>query len=326
MMVSRRATLAAVGGVLLTGMLQRPARAQALRKLVVGDIAKTAISWPLSIADTEGMFADEKVSVDYIYAGSNAQTVQQLVGRSTDLAVTTMETLIRAVENGAAIAMVSSGMLKYPYSFMAPPSIAKPSDLKGKKAILDLPKSFLSYTFKRWMTANGLAPDDVDLVYDGASTNRFAALAGGVVVVAPLTQPFDMLAMERGYHKLIELTSYPQARTFGFTALAARRDWVDGNADVLRAYLRAEARAIDWLYDPKNRDQAIKSLIEFAKTEPAVAQKTYDYYATLRPYVRGAALPDEYVRANGDYLIAGGDLKAPFTLAKYVDKRFLPRI
>ncbi len=242
-----------------------PLRAQALHKLVFGDVSRTGASWQLLMAETAGFFAAEKLTVEFVFTGSTATVAQQLIGGSFDLATPTVETVIRAVEQGAPLTIVGSSMLHLPYAFMASPAIGKPSDLRGKKIILDLPKSVLSWVWKNWSQANGLGPDDVEIVYDGSSTNRLAALVANVVVVAPVNQPLDMMALDRGYKKLIEVPTYAPARTFGFTSIAARTDWVAANGDALRAFLRAEARGIDYLYDPKNRERMRGALSTFAR-------------------------------------------------------------
>jgi len=321
-----RSAFIATSGFLAAAALPRTARAQTAAKLIVGDTAHDASSWILALANSGGFYEREHLTVDFVYTGNNATTVQQLLAKSLDIAKASMETLIRADENGASLSMVATTMLPYPYSFMAAPAIVKPADLKGKRVMLDLPSSILSYTWSRWVRANGLAPDDVELVYDGSSPNRFAALVSGAVVAVPLNQPLDVMATIRGYRRLIAVSS--TIKTVGFSCLMGRSDWLaDGaNGDVLRRFLRALARATDYFYDPKNRDAAVAALVAFAKIETPIAQQVYEYYTgSLRPYAKNAAIPDAWVKGNLDYLVESGVLKAPSPpVSKYLDRRFSP--
>lgn len=319
MSVTRRHAVAA-GLAAATVLPLRPLLAQSLVPLQFGDVSRTAVNWISALAVSKGFFERERLGVEITYTGNNAAVAQQVVGGSFDLGMSTVETSIRAIEQGAPVAIIGSGMLKFPYSFMADAAIAKPADLKGKKVILDLPTSYLSYTWKNWMKANNLAPGDVDLVYDGSSSNRFAALAAGRVSVACVTQPLDFMAADRGYKKLIDVAG----RNFGFGALIGRKAWLAEKPEVARAFMRAMAGADEYFYDPKNRESCIAVLVEFSKAEPAAVTRVYEYYTTaLKPFDRKSAIPDSYVQGDIDYLLAAGDFKTLGAPSKYVDHQFV---
>jgi ABC-type nitrate/sulfonate/bicarbonate transport system substrate-binding protein len=321
-MILTRRDLLAGGAAVVAGAVALPAGAQSQMHVELGDVSKTATSWTLEIARANGFYDRDKVAVETTYVGNNPAVAQQVVGNAFDLGITTVETAIRAVESGAPIVMIGSGMLKFPYAFMAAPSIASPADLKGKKIILDLPKSYLSYTWKRWSKQNHIDPADVEIVYDGSSANRFAALVAGAVVLAPVTQPLDFMAADRGFKKLIDMSVF--ATDFGFTALIARKAYLDQNAETARAFIKASSAATDFFYDRKNRDAAVTTLVNFSKVDAAIAGKVYDYYATqLRPFAKNMGLPDAYVKSVSDYLVEAGELKSAGPPSKYVDRRFI---
>jgi NitT/TauT family transport system substrate-binding protein len=320
MPLSRRTLLAAGSGLAVANVFNTPVSAQALTQVQLGDVSKTCASWVLELAETQGFFAKEKLAVTTTYVGNNPAVAQQVVGGSFDLGITTMETAIRGVEKGADITTIGSGMLKFPYSFMADPSITKPADLKGKKIILDLPTGFLGFNFKKWCKANGLNPADVDTVYDGSSTNRYAALVGGVVVLAPVTQPLDFMAAAKGYKRFIDVSQ--ASKNFAFTALVGRNDWLAKNGSTAKAFMRAIAGAANFFYDPKNHDVAVSTLQGLAKVDATIADQVYGYYTKqLQPYDRKMGMPDSYVKAVTEYL-AVADLPTVGPVAKYVNHSF----
>ena len=320
MNLSRRELIAGSAAVLASASATA-AGAQPTMKVQLGDVSRTAASWTLEIARSNGFYDGAKVAVDTTFVGNNPAVAQQVVGNAFDLGITTVETAIRAVESGAPIVMIGSGMLKFPYGFMAAPAVNSASDLKGKKIILDLPKSFLSYLWKRWSKENHLDPADVEIVYDGSSSNRFAALVAGAVVLAPVTQPLDFMAADRGFKKLIDVSTF--ATNFGFTALIARKTYLDQNAETARAFVKAVSAATDFFYDKRNRDASITALVNFSKVDQPIAAKVYDYYTKqLHPYAKNMGLPDAYVKTVSDYLVEAGELKSAGPPAKYVDRRF----
>ena len=322
MSFTRRALVGRAAGLIGGTIIPNIAAAQALTKVQFGDVSRTATSWPLEIARTNGFYDREKLALETTFVGNNPAVAQQVVGGAFDLGLTTVETAIRAIEARAPITMIASVMLKFPYSFMAAPSINAPADLKGKKVILDLPKGFLAYRFSRWLRDNHLEPADIETVYDGSSSNRFAALVAGAVVLAPVLQPLDFMAVDRGFKRFIDAGAF--AKDFGFSAIVAKTSWIDQNAATARAFVRAASRATEFFYDRKNRDSAVSTLVSFSKVEPAIAAKVYDYYTTdLRPYARNLDLPAAYIKSVTDYLLESGELKAAGAPSKYVDRRFI---
>jgi ABC-type nitrate/sulfonate/bicarbonate transport system substrate-binding protein len=296
------------------------AHAQAQTKLVVGDVSPLATSWTALIAQDRGFFAAQKLEVDFVYAGSTASVIQQLVGGSLDIAATSFETAIRAIDNGAQIALFGGIVMVLPYQVMAASTIKTAADMKGKTIMLAYAQNANSVFWRRWLAQGGVKASDVDEVFDGSTTNRYRALVAGGVQAALLTQPFDLVAADNGYHSLVDIGSY--APTFAFTGLAARKSWLDEHGAAARAYLTAITRATAYFYDRAHRQEAIDILARDSKIDPAIAAKNYDYYLTTRPFSTTARIPDASVAGVTE--VIAGDLKDPKAGAqKYVDQRYL---
>jgi ABC-type nitrate/sulfonate/bicarbonate transport system substrate-binding protein len=320
-----RTRLAAI--LLLCGMMIAPladARAQALKKISDGQVSKTAPNWANFIAVDKGFFRREGIELETVYVGNVANTVQQLVAGSFDVASSTFDTAVRAIANGGNAVMIGGVVTKYPYSIMAAANVTSAADMKGKRIILPFPKDLLTIVWNRWLTEKGIRPEDVEQTYTGATPNRMAALVSGAVHAALLTQPFDFLAEAQGYRKLIDIGAF--GKEYGFLTVLARPQWLRDNPDTARGYLRALAAAVDWLYDPANRDEAIEILARETKLDPAIAAQTYNYYVgDLQPFSRKLAIPDEIIRSTVKTLIELGDIKPDAATAKYVDLGYLPR-
>ena len=313
--------------LLLCGMLTAPwadAEAQALKKISDGQVSRTAPNWPSFIAAEKGFFRREGVELETIYVGNVANTVQQLVAGSFDVASSTFDTAIRAIGNGGNAVMIGGIVTKYPYSIMTSADVKSAVDMKGKRVILPFPKDLLTIVWNRWLTEKGMRPDDVEQMYAGATPNRLAALVSGAVQAALLTQPFDFRAEAQGYRKLLDIGAF--GKEYGFLTVLARPQWLRDNPDTARGYLRALAAAVDWLYEPANRDEAIAILARETKLEAAIATQTYDYYiGELQPFSRKLAVPDQIIAGTVKTLIELGDIKPDAATARYVDLTYLPR-
>lgn len=90
------------------------AHAQALRKISEGQVSKTAPNWPNFIAAEKGFLRRESLELETVYVGNVANTVQQLVAGSFDVASSTFDTAIRAIANGGNAVLVGGVVTKYP--------------------------------------------------------------------------------------------------------------------------------------------------------------------------------------------------------------------
>jgi NitT/TauT family transport system substrate-binding protein len=315
-----------VAAALICGMIASPladAKAQALKKISDGQVSRTAPNWPSFIAAEKGFYRREGVELETVYVGNVANTVQQLVAGSFDVASSTFDTAIRAIANGGNAVMIGGAVTKYPYSIMTAPDVTTAADMKGKRIILPFPKDLLTIVWNRWLTEKGMRPEDVEQVYAGATPNRLAALSSGTVQAALLTQPFDFRAEAQGFRKLLDIGAF--GKEYGFLTVLARPQWLRDNPDTARAYLRALTAAVDWLYEPSHRDEAIEILARETKLDPSIAAQTYDYYIKLEPFSRKLAVPDEIIRSTVKTLIELGDIKPEAAAAKFVDSTYLPR-
>lgn len=310
---------------LLTAAAATIGPANATTVVRYGTTSASAAEWMEFIASDQGYFKAEDLDVQITFTGNNTAVVQQLIGGSFDLGQSTFETTIRAVDKGAPIAMIGATMIKYSYSIMAQKDIKSVKDMKGKRIILALPKSALTVFWNRAVEQAGMKPSDVEQVYDGSTPNRYAALVSGTVQAAGLTQPIDLLAMDKGYNKIVDVTKV--AKNFGFTDIVATRAWLKAHGDTAKAFMRATKKATDFFYDKKNRQAAISSLLKHSKIDAESAAKTYDYYVNdLMPYEVNVDADENYVKAVAQLLIDIGDKPAgTINVSKYADRSFLPK-
>jgi ABC-type nitrate/sulfonate/bicarbonate transport system substrate-binding protein len=93
---------------------------------------------------------------------------------------------------------------------------------------------------------------------------------------------------------------------------AANTDWAAKNREALLGYIRAYSRALRWLYDAKNKDQAVDILVKYSKQDRKDSADTYDYFvAKLHAFsANGRISPESYKRMT-DALAQWGDLSQP---------------
>jgi NitT/TauT family transport system substrate-binding protein len=300
-------------------------RAADAASIEVGDVAPIAPDWPSFVAEDEGLYKKNGVAPKVTYVGNVANTVQQLVGGSFGIAVSTFDTAIRAMAKGSDAVMIGALVSKYPYSIMSAADIKSAADMKGKTVVLPFARDLLTYLWNQWVSENGVAPTAIDQIYDGATPNRFAALSAHRAQAALLSQPFDFRAAADGYHKLLDIGAY--AKQYGFLVILSTPAWLKTHGTEARGYLKALSDGVDWLYDPNNRDAAIKILAVHTKLAPQYAAQTYDYYINdLKPFSRHLVIGPDVVGATVDTLVKVGDItQSEIQRAKMIDASYLPK-
>jgi ABC-type nitrate/sulfonate/bicarbonate transport system substrate-binding protein len=291
----------------------------------VGDVSPTAPSWPSFVAEDEGFFRKDGVAPKVTYVGNVANTVQQLVGGSFGISVSTFDTAIRAMAKGSDAVMIGGLVMKYPYSIMSDADIKSAADMKGKIVVLPFAKDLLTFVWNRWAKSQGVEPSSIDQIYDGATPNRFAALSAHRAQAALLTQPFDFRAAADGHRKLLDIGAY--AKQYGFLVVLSTPAWLSTHGNEARSYLAALSQSVDWLYDENNRDAAIRILAAHTKLAPQYATQTYDYYIKeLKPFSRHLVMAPGVVDSTVNTLIEIGDIKpSEIQSAKIIDAAYLPK-
>jgi ABC-type nitrate/sulfonate/bicarbonate transport system substrate-binding protein len=87
-----------------------------------------------------------------------------------------------------------------------------------------------------------------------------------------LLSPFEVQAEARGFHRLANATDV-LGRYQGLVG-GARKSWADANRQAVIGYIRAFSEAVDWLYDPRNKDEAIAVFLKNLPQANAQAAET----------------------------------------------------
>jgi NitT/TauT family transport system substrate-binding protein len=302
----------------LIASLIEPVYAQT--KIVEGYVSEGALQWPEYVAKEKGWFKENNVDIEMIPAG--AGVAQQLAAGALDIGYTGCPDFMLATDHGAPIKIFMNAVKTPPYGVFAKPTVKKISDLKGKIVSVGGSKDVTLAYIGAMLASENLKPSDVDYVYAKATPDRLAALMSGGVDAAILYPPATFKAAAAGYTNLGDIGQY--LKDFPFTVWAVNTNWAKDHRDALLGYLRAYSRAVAWLYDEKNKSEAVSLLVKYAKQNAADAAATYDYFIKIGAYsTDGVISPDGY-KAMVTTLVRFGDLHEPVPdMSKFVDDTFV---
>lgn len=303
--------------------LAQPAdRAAAADKITLGFVSHGALQWPEYTAEHFGWFKENGVEVDMLTVGPGA--AQQLAAGSLNIGYSGFPDFVRAAHRGAPVKIVINGIGTPPYAIYAKPSIKTIADLKGKIISIGAAKDITTIYTAAFIGSAGLKIQDVDFVYAKATPDRLAALVAGGVDAAILFPPFTFKAGGQGFTNLGDIE--PHLKNYPFTVYAVNTAWAQKNERAMLGFVKAYGRAIRWLYDTGNKEEAVKILVKYAKSDPKDSADTYDYYIKLRAFSQDGIVAPSVLKTMSEGLVWLGDLTEPvppmgnFFDTSYVEK------
>src|SRR5262245_11294009 len=262
--------------LLLASALFAGSSTAAVEEIAVGHTGTAiALAWPFFIAIEKGFFAAEDIAVDKIYAPSSAAVILQATAGALDMTVEgAFVDVIRAIEKGSPLAIVRILIQTPPYELLAKPSIKSLRDLKGKTVSIGGAKDVTRIYLNRMLEPNGLKDSDVDLVFAGASSARLTGVQSGAGEAAILTAPFNFIGTGAGFSVVGRTADYVTDLPQNGTVVNVK--WAASHKAALEKFLSALNRGVAWFRDDRNRDEAIKVLVETGNLKAEDVAKSYD--------------------------------------------------
>jgi ABC-type nitrate/sulfonate/bicarbonate transport system substrate-binding protein len=312
-MASGLALRGAVTGLIL-GVASALAQAQSVTVGTVG--SASANLWPVYIGINKGFFSAENLNIDLFFVQSSANLVQQLTAGSLNITMSTgLVDPIRAIDQGAPIAIVRFEVQAPPYALLAKSSIRRLADLKGKTISLGGPKDITRIYVERMLAPHGVKPGEFDMVFAGATAARASALQSGAVDAAILLPPFNFHATAAGFNELGLTIDY--AKDLPFSGTVVNRNWAAANPAVLARLLTAHNRSVEWFYDARNRDEAVKMMVAVSRLKAEDVQKAYDFFHSGNYFERTGKVSRAKMSSLLEALRTLGDVQAATNLERF---------
>jgi len=303
--------------LLVAALLHAPV-ARAADSISIGTVGSASANlWPVYIGIQKGFFTEADLKVDIVYVQSSAALVQQLAAGSLDICMSTgLVDPIRAIDQGAAISIVRFEAQAPPYALVAKSSIKALKDLKGKLISVGGAKDITRIYVERMLAPHGVKSGEFDMVFAGATSARATALLGGAVDAAILLPPFNFQAEAQGFNSLGLTVEY--APDLPFSGTAVNKAWAGKNEAILKRLLAAHTKSLEWFYDDKNRDEAIKILTSVSSLKPDDVSKSYDFFRKNNFFDRSGMISRKKMVALLDALQSLGDVQAKGNIERFV--------
>ncbi len=291
-------------------------------QLVYGQVQLSAMNWPLYVAQERGFFAAEDLFVQAKIFTAPPDPVAKLVKGELDLISVIPDVTLLEMENGAPLSLIASINPRPQYRLLVQPEIRDFPRLKGGKIGVNDGRSAESLILRKLLRQNSLSPDSYELTAAGPPPERCEKLERGLLAATMVTQPFDLMLEERGFHALA--SSREIVPHYPFTVCVIREE--DRINERILAFLKCVKMAWQWLADPTHRREASAILSDYTKAGEKQAQRTYDLYLNP-PTPPSLSLEEKGVTTILELLAEGGRIQAPIAPAhQYINRRYLNRL
>jgi len=280
----------------------------------------TGTHWREMVAESQGFFSGQGLKVEETLVKPNI-TVDSLLSGSAQIAFGDGGTAIQADEHGADLVVVGQGMDRQNYSFVTAKNITSFPQVKGQTIGASAEADVYTQVIKEILTKNGVKPEDVHFIFGQGSNDRVGALEGGAIQASLMPPPADARLKAEGFNILAQTKDIIPVMTQSATIVSKK--WAQSNPDTVKKYLAAISQATDWLYDPANKDAAIKLLADKTQSSAADATSAYATYIDGKAFDKGACVQPKAVQVLVDQMNNLG-LITNNDASKYIDDQYCP--
>jgi ABC-type nitrate/sulfonate/bicarbonate transport system substrate-binding protein len=321
----RRLALLGLMGLLALGIAALPAAATPAPQLTTIRIGTPAIvvsQWPFLMALERGTFSQANLDIDLSATRTEPLSMQYLVSNSIDLTILSPGMVFTTVEAGGNATIIGGLQNRMTYSLVVRPEIRTMADLRGKDIATDQVRGTIPAIIKELILPSGLQPDrDYELRTVGAISERYAAMAANQVAGTLLAPPWDTRAQAEGY--TIMATTLRDLPPLQWNVYAVERNWANANRDALARFLAAVRANATWLYDPANREEAIRLLAARLNVEDAIIRENYsNMVESNQVYSRDGNFDRVGVERSIAMFVNEGLIPAGSSLERYTDPSF----
>lgn len=271
-------SLLLLAAVLCTGVAVQPASAQDNTTLRVSTIPIIDTA-PLHIAIAKGFFKDEKLTVDTTSTAGGAVGLPALAAGAVQIAFSNSVSIAIGASQDLGFKIIAAGS----FTGAEPPDIAgivaKPDskiatgkNLEGKKLAVNTRANVIWLYANAWIEATGGNSKSVTYL-EVPFPQMLDALAGGQVDAAFIVDPFLSAGLSSETVKLVGWPYHKLQKSIPIGMYAATEQYIEKNPEVIRSFVKAYNKGVDWANDNAAGDEWKKIVSAYTKLPVARLEK-----------------------------------------------------
>ena len=255
------------------------AQAAESRNITLGLVSPNlSTQLPIVVAQQAGFFKDEALNVHSVtIASGGTLMVAILTSGHADLVVSGVAAIIRAIDRGAPVTVVSGFQNKIDFALIGSKGVTRLEDLRGKTVGVTSAGSFSEFAVLEALKRRGFNRDkDYKLIAAGSTHLRIGALKGGKVDAIPLSSGERHTLEDEGYPVLLEVGKV--VPEIPLAVLVAANPFAAKEPDLVARFIRALGKSMQLIKG--NRDKAIQLAVAAKlRGNPETQRRALDYFA-----------------------------------------------
>lgn len=296
--------------------------AQQTTEVRMATLAPSALLWLHAIAKDQGFYAERKITVKELVAGSSPALLQAVSSGSVEAGISLGDVVMRAVDQGAPVVIAGAVLGKTILRLVGGKGVTTIKQLEGATVTAGAVEGGTANLLRFQLQRGGVDARGVKMVALTNSKDRVVALGNGQVKGALLIAPFDTLAEREGM-KMLDVYTEPYVQT----PLILNKNWAEKNRETAIGLTQALKKAAVWIYEPANKEKAIDILAAYTKVPKETCADSYKFMileqqAIGRNLEVQAAGLENIVKIDQSVSPAATPAK-PFDLSRYYDPSYL---
>jgi NitT/TauT family transport system substrate-binding protein len=233
---------------------------------------------PLFVAQENGYFEEEKLSVEIMQFPGGAQTLEALSANSIDIAFSNLVSLVFASAAGLDFVAVWGSTIEdkdhvlHGLVVQADSEYVNPPDLTDKSIAVNTLKNIDELLLTLFFERQGIPRDRIKLV-EVPFPNMPAVLENGDVQAIAVVEPFLTISTTQRNGRVLAYYFVDALGKVWITSYCTKRSWVDSHKSELEKFENAMGRAVEFCRD--NEIAARKILTKYTSLTPDLANSIH---------------------------------------------------
>jgi NitT/TauT family transport system substrate-binding protein len=273
------------------------------------------------VALARGLYADEALELENVVLSASTTQTQALIAGDLHMNTYSVDSMAKAVLAGTPLKLVGSAQTIPNFQLIVAHDVTRFADLRGKTLGAGSPGGYFDIVLRGMLSAHGLEASDYQMFSISNPRARVPAIKLGQIAGALVGGPDDSAAIAEGFNSLGYV--HETIPDLDYSGYAVEDGWARAHEAQVVGFLRATLRAVAWLRDPANRDEATRIYGTVTELPPEFLDKLYEQMIvqqmlslTMRPNLKGI----ENVLLLG---FQQGSLSSVPPVAAWVDERYL---
>lgn len=272
------------------------------------------------VAEKKGFYRDEGLEIDKQVVKSDI-SVKATIAGEIDFN-RSIGTALRAAAQGLAIKGIVAAQTRPPQLLVARPEYKTVQDIKGKLVAIDAVQGTTHVMMQIILKHFNMNPDkDVTVVAVADSPTRLQMVKAGTAQAAMLDLALAIKAESEGLKILANAADITE-RIMGGIATSDKK--IKENPDQVLRFTRATVKALQFMREPKNKDELIQMMMTEVQLSKEEATKTYEM--GIKGFSEDGSVAEAAVQAEIDDAKATGAITKDVPISQVFDYSFVKKL